>query len=264
MIALQIKSGTSFFTEETTEAYIYRTESNHISYWINHSMPVVLLLFNPDTREMYWQAIYKDTVECTGKRWKVTVPKANCFNDPEQTLRSFSFLTQPELYIRRLNRLRIDCKWMRLIAEGNEVRVEFDDWVNKSLPRYKITISTDTEEEKWPMLYTPGIGIESMLEHFFPWADYSIDEDQYMEYAQAQWSSECYSWRDDETGEIHYSESFEDWYQPPDSIIPISDNGETESYSLILTLNNFGKNFLEIDGYLNEENIPEQIGFELS
>jgi hypothetical protein len=82
--------------------------------------------------------------------------------------------------------------------------------------------------------------------------------------AYGDWESKCYSWRDSETGEVYYSMPFEEWYKPPtENIVPVSENGETASYSLLLTLNEFGESFLVIDDYLVDPDAPEQIGFTL-
>ena len=172
-------------------------------------------------------------------------------------------MTQPEPYIRRLNRLRVDRRWISRLAEGDEVRIEFDDWVNKSLPRYQITISSGQGKEVWPTLYAPGVGIDAMLEHFFPWADFSVDEDAHVEGAEEQWENECVLWRDPETGQKGYSKSFSQWYESPSGIKPIARDGETESYSLILTLNEFGNAFVQMDDFLADPDAPEVIGFTL-
>jgi hypothetical protein len=89
------------------------------------------------------------------------------------------------------------------------------------------------------MLYTPGVGIEAMLEHFFPWADYAVDPD------------------------IDRDDSVDGTYGHNSQLMPISDNGETATYILILKLNDFGKSFLEIDNYLADSDSPESIGFTL-
>lgn len=261
LIALQIKTGTSFFAEESDGGFIFRTDDRHIAYWIGHSMPVVVVLFNPNTQQAYWQFISKDSVETTGKGWKILVPKISMFDQPDQSLTALENLTQPEPYIRRLNRLRIDRHWMELIAEGYDVRIEFEDWVNKSLPRYQITISCGEETEIWPTTYTPGVGIEEMLTHFFPWADFHVDEDALDQGAREQWMEQCYGWRDDETDEVFYKESFEDWHEPSEGIAPVSENGETELYCLFLSLNDLGKSFLMLDDYLADTDAPENIGF---
>jgi hypothetical protein len=264
LIALQIKAGASFFKEEVDRNYVYRTDDKHIAYWVGHSMPVIILLFNPDTKQAYWQHVSRQTVNNTGKGWKLFVPNVSIFENPDKCLKALANLTQPEPYIRRLNRLRIDRHWMDLIEQGHDVRIQFDDWINKSLPRYQITISTDDENESWPTLYAPGVGIEEMLNHFFPWADFSLDTQAHEEGAIGDWDAECYSWRDNETGKVYYSMTFSEWYKPPeDDITPVSENGETASYSLLLSLNQFGRSFLMIDDYLADPEAPETIGFTL-
>ena len=264
LIALQIKAGQSFFEEEVGGDYVFRTDDKHIAYWVGHSMPVVLVLYNPETKQAYWQHVSRETVKTTGKGWKILIPRISLFEEPDKHLDALEALTQPEPYIRRLNRLRVDRHWMDLIEEGYEVRVEFDDWVNKSLPRYQITISTDDEEESWPTLYAPGVGIEGMLSHFFPWADFTLDMEAHEQGAYGDWENECYSSRDSETGEVYYSMPFKEWYKPPtENIVPVSGNGETASYSLLLTLNEFGRSFLLIDDYLAVPSAQETIGFTL-
>lgn len=264
LIAMQIKTGLSFFEEEVDAAYVFRTDDKHIAYWVGHSMPVVLVLYNPETEQAFLQHVSRETVENTGKGWKLFVPKVDIFDNPNRCLTALAALTQPEPYIRRLNRLRIDRHWMDLADQGHEVRIQFDVWLNKSLPRYQITISADDERESWPTLYSPGVGIEEMLNHFFPWAEVRLDNVAHEEGALGDWNSECYLGRDEETGEVYYSTPFEEWYRSPsEAVVPISENGETASYSLLLSLNEFGRSFLTIDDYLSDRDAPETIGFTL-
>ncbi|WKA31334.1 DUF4365 domain-containing protein [Bradyrhizobium roseum] len=74
--AVQIKCGHSFFSEETSEGYIYRGSFNHLNYWLEHSLPVVLVLCNPDSRICYWIPIEPQYVERHQKGWSVVVPKS--------------------------------------------------------------------------------------------------------------------------------------------------------------------------------------------
>jgi hypothetical protein len=74
LIALQIKSGESYFTERSDEGYVYRGSLRHLKYWINHPLPVVLMLYDPTSEQVYWQAILPENVKTTRKGWKVVVP----------------------------------------------------------------------------------------------------------------------------------------------------------------------------------------------
>jgi hypothetical protein len=263
IIAFQIKSGPSFFKEETADAYVFRTDDKHIGYWLNHAMPVVIVLYHPDTKQLFWQVIAKDTAEATGKHWKVLVPKAHLLVEGDQSLPAFLALTQPEPYVRRLNRLRLDRHWIEKVAEGAEVKVQFDDWVNKSLPRFQLTITCDDESQEWPMVYGSGMSITALLDHYVPWADFALDHDAHSEGAKADWEAQCYSFGDSETGEVFYSQTFDEWYKPDEGIVPVSSNGEVESYSLVLTLNDLGNAFLTVDDYLAEGDDFEKDTFTL-
>ncbi len=74
LIALQIKSGGSWFKEKMKDGYVFRGDREHLDYWLSHSLPVVIVLCDTDKGTAYWQAISKYTVVYTGKGWKVIVP----------------------------------------------------------------------------------------------------------------------------------------------------------------------------------------------
>ena len=48
LIAVQIKSGESYFKEPTSEGIVFRGERKHYDYWLNHSLPVIIVLYNPE------------------------------------------------------------------------------------------------------------------------------------------------------------------------------------------------------------------------
>jgi hypothetical protein len=215
-------------------------------------MPVVIVLYDPDSKRMYWQNISTATAESTGKNWKILVPKSHVFSDVERTLRAFGALTQPEPYVRKLNGLRIDRRWIERVDEGYEVRVSFDDWVNKSLPRFQLTIFCEEESETWPMVYGPGMGIEAALAYLLPWAESFLDREAHREEAVNQWMNQCYLCRDPD-GDVLYTMPFDQWYRSPDEeIVPISSDGEVERYCLFLKLNELGSAFLVLDDHLSE------------
>lgn len=77
LIALQIKAGPSFFKEKTDNAVIFRGDQNHLNYWLNHSLPVFLVLVDTGEEKAFWQEISLETVESLEKGWKVAVPFIN-------------------------------------------------------------------------------------------------------------------------------------------------------------------------------------------
>ena len=56
LIALQIKTGASYFRKKGGE-YVYYGEERHREYWINHSLPVFLIIHNPETNLTLWQRV---------------------------------------------------------------------------------------------------------------------------------------------------------------------------------------------------------------
>ncbi len=76
LLAAQIKSGPSYFGEETNDGYVYRGDTEHLDYWLNHSLPVIIVLWNPQTDDCLWQHVTEELIERTTKGWKIAVPKA--------------------------------------------------------------------------------------------------------------------------------------------------------------------------------------------
>lgn len=86
LIALQIKSGESWFKESHEKGFIYRGDESHLDYWLNHTLPVLIALYNPKEEAAYWQIITRETVINTEKGWKVDVPYTQQINNESKTL----------------------------------------------------------------------------------------------------------------------------------------------------------------------------------
>jgi len=106
LIALQIKSGTSYFSEISDVNIIYRTDTRHIEYWLNHSLPVILVLYHTQNDVFYWQHISNKTVSNTGKNWKV-----NISTDKKLTESSLEELC-------KISRLHIEKRWLQLSVKS--------------------------------------------------------------------------------------------------------------------------------------------------
>ena len=50
LLALQIKTGASFFEEETKDGWWFRDTRRHWHYWLGHVLPVVIILYQPRDR----------------------------------------------------------------------------------------------------------------------------------------------------------------------------------------------------------------------
>src|SRR6266446_5638971 len=54
LIALQIKSGSSYFSQAVSGGWMFRGTDTHLLYWLRHCLPVVLLLHDPKAAVTYW------------------------------------------------------------------------------------------------------------------------------------------------------------------------------------------------------------------
>lgn len=81
LLAVQIKSGASQFTKATDLGWWFYCDANHVEYWMNHSLPVTLMLFEPESEEIYWQHVNDETVIVAGRGHKVLVPLRNKLNE---------------------------------------------------------------------------------------------------------------------------------------------------------------------------------------
>ncbi|GAB3901209.1 DUF4365 domain-containing protein [Kibdelosporangium lantanae] len=76
LLALQIKSGVSFFREPGPGGWWFRADADHVHYWMNHSLPVVVVLYHPDTERCHWQLVNTKTLVATSSGgWKLLVPQ---------------------------------------------------------------------------------------------------------------------------------------------------------------------------------------------
>ena len=78
LVGLQIKTGLSWFEEPYEDGWVFRPKRRHISYWLNHSLPIYVLLVNLGTEGIYWQEISERTLQ-SGPRGGifVRVPRSN-------------------------------------------------------------------------------------------------------------------------------------------------------------------------------------------
>src|SRR5690348_10542670 len=78
LLALQIKGGVSWFGEPCPGGWWFRPAGKHVQYWTNHSLPVVVVLYHPETGRCHWQLVSQKTLVATSAGgWKLRVPAVN-------------------------------------------------------------------------------------------------------------------------------------------------------------------------------------------
>jgi hypothetical protein len=83
---------------------------------------------------------------------------------------------------------------MQIIAEDEEVFVEYDDWVNKSLSRTEIRIylksGDDWNKQNISTTYCVGLTSYEILEKLLPWAKFEASDDTYDDDSICDWDDE--------------------------------------------------------------------------
>jgi hypothetical protein len=75
MIAVQIKSGTSYFAHEDASGIVFRGTLEHLNYWLNHDLPVIVVLYDPGSGVAYWQTVTSEHVTRMPDGWKMSIPR---------------------------------------------------------------------------------------------------------------------------------------------------------------------------------------------
>lgn len=82
LIALQIKTGKSWFKEKNKDGYTYRGSLTHLNYWKSHSLPVIVVLCDVEEQKVWWELVSAKSVSYTNKAWKMTMPYNQSLQEP--------------------------------------------------------------------------------------------------------------------------------------------------------------------------------------
>ena len=237
LIAAQIKTGDSYFTEKKDDAIVYRGELKHLDYWLNHSLPVIIILYSPKHDKCIWASINKQTVIKTEKGWKINIPYNNDLHNSKTRL--LELANSQSEFQRRWASLLIAKEWMLDAIKQDGLILEVQEWVNKSSGRGEFLLKKRDNEGNEVSIFEKtilGFGLRSyeyVIKDLFPWADICIDELFY---------------------ELNQDEEFVNMRKEQDDfsyIYPYKNGaGEVDFYRLKLTVNRLGKAFLEINDFL--------------
>lgn len=86
IIALQIKSGESYFSNETNEDFFVYIDKEHIDYWLRCILPVMFCIYSPGKNMAFYAIINKKTLILTGKMYKIRIEKSSTIPGLTKTL----------------------------------------------------------------------------------------------------------------------------------------------------------------------------------
>lgn len=81
VVGAQVKSGESYFGQPSIDAegategwWYYEPDTEHFDYWIDHALPHLIVLHDPDSSRSYWVHVATGSIVRTGQGCKILVP----------------------------------------------------------------------------------------------------------------------------------------------------------------------------------------------
>lgn len=178
LIALQIKSGASYFRLRG-DNYVFYGEARHRDYWTNHSLPVFLILHNPETGLTLWQRIADHLIEeKSDGRWAIEIPKGQTLDSEHESYLAAGIAS--DLGSLRRARLALDLPTIRIFAAQKEIYLRIEDWVNKTLNfRGAEAIFSEEPDDSADMEFGMSMSAYSVayfMAVFFPWLSWTEHE----------------------------------------------------------------------------------------
>lgn len=135
-IAIQIKTGESYFNNPSQSGWNYYGENKHLNYYMNIDTPVIIALVNPNTEQVYWSEFDINTISKTKKGWKLLIKKNQILKE-KQKLKSITNLaidyTSQLEYLESINKVMIDSKIIFLAVNKEDIIEENYDGFIKVL-----------------------------------------------------------------------------------------------------------------------------------
>lgn len=259
LLALQIKSGASWFQEKKDDCVVFRDiNERQYNYWTMNSLPCIMVLYNPDDDMCIWQELTDKTIERTkggdGKGFFVKVPMNQVFLDATSNEKLLAFTNLPE-HIVNYNFLLSQKKFMQIIQNGGVVKLHSYEWVNKSSGRgdTELIVANGNGVEKYSYPYWfPHTPYTKVFPRLFPWADFSADEDFFEDDDKEHWRDYHCFYDKEEDEWLVVGDSFEEFRKKLNPMRSINHSGEVAEYMMILSLNDLGRSFLAVDEFVSK------------
>lgn len=253
LFGVQIKSGDSYFKKDIAGDIIYRGSMVHLDYWLNHSLPIIIVLHNPKTNETIWQKIEEKNISTTSKGWKIEIPSNQTLTKDNKS--QIQNLNKYPLYFQRLQRLAVHKKLMSDIFSGQQIIVEVERWVNRTIGHASVKLKKIVDYENEQLLSEADyifFNDISNLNILYPWANFQIDEEYYEDDDEDNFMAEYGIWDPEEKCYAGATIDYREYKSRLPKIRPIEcAGGEIHFYRLEITLNRLGQSFLELNEFLD-------------
>jgi hypothetical protein len=246
LLALQVKTGASYFSEPTPNGWKYRGDYEHLRYWQEHNLRVVVVLVDEIAKVAYWAFVGDGArIQQGAKSWTIEVPRIQSVSQACATAwMDLAWAANPRDALYRYCVLHR--RYIELLENDGRMFVEAEDWINKTRGQAKFRIILEesdggtTEEE---FFFFAGIDdVHTWTQRVFPWADVGIDDDYYDRHEDVE-----------PAAVFHDPESEGGYYiipgERPSGIRPYTEGGggEIAYYRFELTLNEIGRAYASLD-----------------
>lgn len=90
LLAVQVKSGKSYMESPNDSSFIFRAEKKHVRYWLSYRLPVIVIVYDPDSKIGYWHFIQEYFTEHDdapeGNSVPIKFSKSNKFHESFESL----------------------------------------------------------------------------------------------------------------------------------------------------------------------------------
>ena len=236
-IGLQIRSDENERIERGARGYTCRGDLAHLTYWLQHSIPVLVMVYEREADRVLWEVANADTVVIDNQEWELVIPGDQVYGPA-----AIPAISALPCYSPFLARLALDKPWMELVETGSDLLLEVDEWINRPSARGSLRLCVRNLDGTYEVVYDWSFQIETdmpyalRLPSLFPWSNLSVDE------------------------EFYRNKATETDFQSASDLAPIRpwtvEAGEIARFVLKISLNELGKAFLMIERFLRRGEFP--------
>lgn len=259
LIAIQIKTGKSYFRRTKSGNVAFYPDPVHLDYWLKHCLPVLLVIDDPEENITLWQEVAPSRIIKSSKGNKIVIPAHQHLAIAEKE--TIADLNKLPPFLEKVQRLSVHYDIMKRIDDGEKIVVELEDWVNKSIGKAYISVKSVDFLGKEAVLMEGGYiffsGVDD-LDKLFPWAEFSLDDDFYEDQDEQDWIDNYAVYDREDDCYRSATMTFKEYQDRLPAIRAIEmGSGEVHLYRLEMSLNEIGAAFVKLNAYLADDDEAE-------
>ncbi len=139
-ISVQLKTGYGNVSEDRNGNFTYYIDLPHYEYWLSSSIPVIIVLCDPDKKVLYWEVVKLSNIERTPTKHKITIRRSHTLT--QDSIEEFNCLIdtyQSEFQLPELDSELVSSEeyWSDLLAACSETLSDSTKQFNRLDEKYK-------------------------------------------------------------------------------------------------------------------------------